>query len=152
MQITSQERSQEEHNSDSLLLKGQLKRESMHAAPAGTVRDTDKPLFSVTGGFSNKPPHFSLETRKVFLPKQQPLRGKFPRLLQSLSFASCPQEEGPWLVNNTTDPSVYSRGTPLQVLGNAEQACLLVFNSQSTMSVLFQVLVSSAGFYLPLRK
>lgn len=55
MQITSQERSQEEGNSDSLLLKGQLKRESMQAAPAGTVRDTDKPLFSVIGGFSNKP-------------------------------------------------------------------------------------------------
>lgn len=41
MQITSQERSQEEGNSDGLLLKGQLKRESMQAAPAGTVRDTN---------------------------------------------------------------------------------------------------------------
>lgn len=123
------EKSQEEGNSDSLLLKGQLERESMQAAPAGTVRDTDKSLFSVIGGFSNKPPHFSLETRKVFLPKQQPLRGGFPTPAVTV-LCIRPQEEDPWLVNNTTDPSVYSQETPLQVLGKAEQACLLVFNSQ----------------------
>lgn len=48
------------------------------------------------------------------------LPGKFQRLLQPLSFASCPPGEGPsWSINNT-DPFAHSQESPLYSLHQAD--------------------------------